>query len=147
MSTWIYKIATNTALDRLRALSVQKEAPDGRQGSDGGEAEEEYILTEDHTPSLEASLIKKEMNECIRGIVEGLRENYRTVLVLSDFEELSNVEIAGILGISSDTVKIRLHRARANLRQELGAKCSLYRDERNELACERSSTSLIRLKK
>jgi len=146
LSTWIYKIATNTARDRLRSISLQKGAPDVQQGSDVGEAGEEYILT-DHKPSLEASLIKKEMNECIRGIVEGLRENYRTVLVLSDFEELSNVEIAGILGISSDTVKIRLHRARANLRQELGAKCSLYRDERNELACERTSTSLIPLNK
>jgi RNA polymerase sigma-70 factor (ECF subfamily) len=69
------------------------------------------------------------------------------VLVLSDFEELSNVEIAGILGISSDTVKIRLHRARTRLKKELDAKCSLYRDELNELACERTSTSLIPLKK
>jgi RNA polymerase sigma-70 factor (ECF subfamily) len=74
--------------------------------------------------------------------VDGLRENYRAVLVLSDFEELSNVEIAGILGISSDSVKIRLHRARTSLRKELDAKCSLYRDERNELACERTSSSL-----
>ena len=146
LSTWIYKIATNTALDRLRTISLQKEAPDVQQGNGEGEAGEEYILT-DHKPSLEASLIKKEMNECIRGIVEGLRETYRTVLILSDFEELSNVEIAGILGISSDTVKIRLHRARARLRQELDAKCSLYRDERNELACERTSTSLIPIKK
>jgi len=142
LSTWIYKIATNTARDRLRTLSLQKEAPNVRGGNDEGEAGEEDILTEDHRPSLEASLIKKEMNECIRGVVGGLRENYRTVLVLSDFEELSNVEIAGILSISPDTVKIRLHRARASLRQELGAKCSLYHDERNELACERTSSSL-----
>ena len=45
-------------------------------------------------PSPESSLIKKEMNDCIRGIVEGLQESYRTVLLLSDFEELSNAEIA-----------------------------------------------------
>jgi len=147
LSTWIYKIATNTALDRLRTTSLQKEASDVRQGNDEGEAGEEYISMEDHKPSLEASLIKKEMNDCIRGVVEGLRENYRAVLVLSDFEELSNVEIAGILGISSDTVKIRLHRARTSLRKQLDAKCSLYRDERNELACERTSSSLTLQKK
>lgn len=142
LSTWIYKIATNTARDRLRTRSLQKEAPDIRQGNDKGAAAEEYLLTVDHKPSLEASLIKKEMNDCIRGVVEGLRENYRTVLVLSDFEDMTNAEIAGILGISSDTVKIRLHRARTNLRKQLDAKCSLYRDERNELACERTSLSL-----
>ncbi len=141
LSTWIYKIATNTALDRVRARSLQRENLDTRQGNDEGEGEEEYVLTEDHKPSLEASLIKKEMHDCIRGMVEGLRENYRTVLILSDFEELTSTEIAGILGISSDTVKIRLHRARTRLRKEPDSKCSLYRDERNELACERTFTS------
>jgi RNA polymerase sigma-70 factor (ECF subfamily) len=147
LSTWVYKIATNTAMDRLRSLSLQKEAPDVRQGNDEGGAGDEYVLTEDHKPSPEASLIRKEMNECIRGVVEGLRENYRTVLILSDLEELTNVEIAGILGISPDTVKIRLHRARISLRKQLDAKCSFYRDERNELACERTSPSLIFQKK
>ncbi len=142
LSTWIYRIATNTARDRLRTLSLQKEAPDIRQGNDEGAAVEDYLLTVDHKPSLEASLIQKEMSECIRGVVEGLRENYRTVLVLSDFEDMTNAEIAGILGISFDTVKIRLHRARTALRKQLDAKCSLYRDERNELACERTSSSL-----
>ena len=147
LSTWIYKIATNTALDRVRARSLPREVLDTRQGNDEGEGEEEYVVTEDDKPSLEASLIKKEMHDCIRGMVEGLRENYRTVLILSDFAELTSSEIAGILGISSDTVKIRLHRARTRLRKELDAKCSLYRDERNELACERTFTSLIFQKK
>ena len=42
---------------------------------------------------------------------------------------------AGILGVTLETVKIRLHRARALLRKDLEAKCRLYRDEENELAC------------
>ncbi|MBI5076556.1 MAG: RNA polymerase sigma factor [Nitrospirae bacterium] len=146
LSTWIYKIATNTAFDRLRSLSLQKETSDILHGNDEGDVEAAYLETEDHKPSLEASLIKKEMNTCIRGMVDGLQEKYRTVLVLSDFEELASDEIAHILGISSDTVKIRLHRARARLRKELKAGCNLYRDERNELACERTSTSLMFLK-
>ncbi|MBI5633839.1 MAG: sigma-70 family RNA polymerase sigma factor [Nitrospirae bacterium] len=142
LSTWIYKIATNAALDRLRALSLQKGAAVVQRGDDDEEAEDRYLRVEDHKPSLETSLIKKEMNDCIRGIADGLPENYRTVLVLSDFEELSSGEIAAILGISADTVKIRLHRARTRLRKELKAKCNLYRDDRNELACERISTPL-----
>ena len=142
LSTWIYKIATNTALDRLRALSLQQEASDLQWYNREEEIEDGYLHTENNNPSLEASLIKKEMNDCIRGIAEGLQENYRTVLVLSDFEELGNIEIADILGISLDSVKIRLHRARTRLKKELKAKCNLYRDDRNELACEQISTPL-----
>lgn len=146
LSTWIYKIAMNTALDRLRTPSLRKEALVVQRGDDEDEVEDMYLQMEDHKPSLETSMIKKEMNDCIRGIAEGLQENYRTVLVLSDFEELSNGEIADVLGISADTVKIRLHRARTRLRKELKAKCNFYRDERNELACERTSAPLISLK-
>lgn len=110
LSIWIYKIATNTALDRLRALSLEKGTVIVQGGNEEEESENSYLWAEDHKPSLETALIRKEMNDCIRGIAEGLQENYKTVLVLSDFEELSSGEIADILGISSDAVKIRLHR-------------------------------------
>ena len=92
--------------------------------------------------SLDSQLVRKEMNECIRGIVDGLPENYRAVLALSEVEEFTNAEISQILGISLDVVKIRLHRARARLKKELEAKCNFYRDERNELACDRKTTHL-----
>ena len=82
------------------------------------------------------------MNECIRGIVESLPDNYRSVLVLSEFEGLTNTEIAEVAGISLDTVKIRLFRARARLKKELEAKCNFYHDDRNELACDRKTISL-----
>lgn len=140
LSTWIYTIATNTAMDRLRTLSLRRESSDVQRGDDGEEAEDMYLRMEDHNPSLEASLIKKEMNDCIRGIVDGLPENYRIVLVLSDLEGFSDAEIADILGISLETEKIRLHRARTRLRKALEASCNFYRDERNELSCERTST-------
>lgn len=142
LSTWIYKIATNTALDRLRERSFQKEPSNIQQENGEEEARDSYISAKDHRPSPEISLIKKEMNACIRGIVERLPENYQTALMLSDFEELTNAEIADILGISTDTVKIRLHRARIRLKKELELHCSFYRDERNELACDRTPASL-----
>jgi RNA polymerase sigma-70 factor (ECF subfamily) len=65
--------------------------------------------------------------------------NYRTVLLLGEFEELSNAEIAAILYISLDTVKIRLHRARTALRNAMESHCSFYHDERSELMCDRKS--------
>ena len=54
-----------------------------------------------------------------------------------DFRDLTDREIADALEISLEAAKMRLHRARAELRKLLGASCDLYRDERNELACDR----------
>lgn len=57
-------------------------------------------------------------------------------MILSEYEGLINQEIAGALEISLDTVKIRLHRARARLRKDLSSGSESYRDGRNEFACE-----------
>ena len=73
------------------------------------------------------------MNACIREFIERLPPNYKMVMVLSELEGFKNDEIAEILGLSLDTVKIRLHRAREKLRKELEAGCSFYRDECDEL--------------
>jgi RNA polymerase sigma-70 factor (ECF subfamily) len=143
LSTWIYRIATNAATDHLRSAHPSRHAEDLRPVDDP----EEDIAIEANIPSLDRQLIRKEMNECIRGIVEGLPRNYRTVLILSDLEELSNNEIAGVLNISLETVKIRLHRARARLKEELKNQCNFYKDDRNELACDRKVPSLKFLKK
>jgi RNA polymerase sigma-70 factor (ECF subfamily) len=75
------------------------------------------------------------MNACIHRIVKRMPESERAVLILSEFEGIKNREIADILDISLNTVKIRLHRARARLRIEIKAECHLDRDERNELVC------------
>jgi RNA polymerase sigma-70 factor (ECF subfamily) len=74
------------------------------------------------------------MNDCIRDFVARLPENYRAVLVLSEFEGLKNAEISEILGITLDTVKIRLHRARKRLKEELETHCDPYWLVENEFA-------------
>lgn len=133
LSTWIYRIATNTALDRLRSLdykSTVNEAP-------AMETEDLNLWTGKRTLPLDQQLIRKEMNECIRGLVEKLPEDYKTVLVLGEFEGLRNSEISQILGITIENVKIRLHRARAKMKKELEGHCNFYRDERNELSCDK----------
>ena len=76
------------------------------------------------------------MNECIRGYIEKLPESYRTVLVLSEREGLRNNEIAKILGVTLDTVKIRLHRAREILKEGLRNNCDSYWIEDNEFLPE-----------
>jgi len=140
VSTWIYKIATNTALDRLRSLASQRIVTKGSLEDPFAHVEVEIetrdAWTGEKAPTPDATLVRKEMNDCIRGFIEKLPADYRTVVLLSEVEQLKNAEIANILGISIDTVKIRLHRARARLRRELETNCSFYRDERNELACD-----------
>jgi RNA polymerase sigma-70 factor (ECF subfamily) len=76
------------------------------------------------------------MNGCIDEYVARLPASYRSVVILSEHERLTNQEVADTLGVSLDTVKIRLHRARARLRQDLGSGCTFYRDDRNEFACQ-----------
>ncbi|HET7876103.1 MAG TPA: RNA polymerase sigma factor [Methylomirabilota bacterium] len=127
LSTWIYRIATNVALDRARSPGFQLQAH---------AAEPEALAALGTAPTIEQDVARQEMSECVRDYVDQLPPDYRTVVVLSELEELPDREIAEILGISLETAKIRLHRARARLRQLLELGCSFSRDERNELTCE-----------
>ena len=126
LSTWIYRIATNTALDRLRAPSFKRSVEHGLldvSDSDELEVEAEAATMGEEVSSLEQQICREERYECYRGYIENLPANYRTVVALSELEELAAGEIAEILGLSLDTVKIRLHRGRARLLQELQAHC------------------------
>ena len=64
-----------------------------------------------------------------------LPESQKTVIELFDVLGFSQKEIAEILDITIDNVKVRLHRARKNLREILKNKCAFERDERNVLIC------------
>jgi hypothetical protein len=90
----------------------------------------------DGASGAEQTLVRREVSDCLGRYIARLPASYRSVLILSEQEGLTNQKIADALGVTVDTVKIRLHRARARLRKELGSGCALYRDERNELACK-----------
>jgi len=124
LSTWIYRIATNTALDKLRSPSFRQGAQ--AECLDETGVVESIFLSEEKKPLIEKQIIREEMNECIRSYIEKLPESYRTALVLSEYEGLKNNEIADILGDSLDTIKIRLHRARIKLKEELENNCELH---------------------
>lgn len=140
VSTWIYRIATNAALDRLRRKTGQPPSETELESVDS------EVPPEAQTESVEAAAVREEMNACIREFIERLPQNYKTVMVLSELEGFKNDEIASILGLSLDTVKIRLHRARGKLRQELEAGCTFYRDECDELACDRKPVAPIKFR-
>ena len=143
LSTWIYRLATNAALDKLhsRPFRNNKQKISLNNMDDESEAEDKDICVQEKELSAEREAIRTEMNECIREFVDKLPENYRTVIILSELKDLKNLEIAEILGISLDSVKIRLHRARERLKKEFEAGCTFYHHENNELACDRKKDS------
>ncbi len=122
LSTWIYRIATNVAIDKMRTTSFRY-APQIASLDQSEELVDRAAQTAAESPSLEQWLMRKEMYECFGDFLSALPANYRTVVVLSDVEGLINNEIAEILGLSLDIVKIRLHRGRARLLRELKTHC------------------------
>jgi RNA polymerase sigma-70 factor (ECF subfamily) len=77
------------------------------------------------------------MSECVREYVDRLPPDHRTVLILKELEGFKNREIADILQITLENVKVRLHRARARLKQELDDGCDFYQNDEGTLACDR----------
>lgn len=129
VSAWIYRIATNSAMDSIRASGCTTVSFD--------EADASGWIDGESSSNIESDAIRREMAGCIRETVAELPVGYRAVVVLSELGELSNAEIAEVLGLTVDNVKIRLHRGRTILRKALEAKCTFYRDEQNRLACDR----------
>ncbi|HSH68692.1 MAG TPA: sigma-70 family RNA polymerase sigma factor [Deferrisomatales bacterium] len=138
LSTWVYRIATHVALDRLRSRSFKEglRSLSTEEDEVAGALPDADVWSGEEKPSVTQTLAREEMNACIRGVVEELPENYRAVLVLSEFEGLKDREIAEIVGDSLGAVKIRLHRGRARLKAALETKCTFHRDERDVFGCE-----------
>jgi RNA polymerase sigma-70 factor (ECF subfamily) len=138
-STWLYRIAANTAADWLRSRSAHEAkatvslapAPDDKvQDPSADPALAAYPI------SPEQELARKEMRACIRAVIGQLPQSQRSVLVLAELGGLSDDDIAKTLGIGRGNAKVRLHRGRAQLKKALELRCDFYRGEENELACE-----------
>lgn len=140
VSAWLYRIATNAAIDRLRAAS-RREVPVATPAGPVEEGCEAAALDLASAEAKEAQdpdghVIRAEMRHCILDIVDRLPPSHREVILLGELRDLRDQEIADALGITLEAAKMRLHRARGELRKLLRSSCDLYRDERNELACE-----------
>ena len=136
ISTWIYRIATNTAIDKLRS-STFKQASEHTPLEDNATTENNISKIGPTDTATDQKVIRKEMSECVREYVDRLPPDHRTVLILKELEGFKNREIAAILDISLENVKVRLHRARARLKLELDNGCDFYHTEEGDLACDR----------
>lgn len=130
VSTWVFQVATHAALDRLKSASYR--------ASQGLLPESILDVTGFHSvPDHGQEPLKDEMCRCIRGLVDHLPLDYRTIIYLSELQELRIEEVAEVLGITPGSAKIRLHRARRMLRAQMEQDCRILLDERAELQCDR----------
>ncbi len=127
VKTWAYTIATRTAMDHFRKSGTEPPFVD----------ESEAAGVEDDAPTPEQRLALEQMNACVREIIAGLPEEYRTAILLHDFSGLSARDTATACGCSEANAKVRVHRARAKLKAALQKECTLYHDEDNVLRCHR----------
>ncbi|MCU9614987.1 RNA polymerase sigma factor SigW [Caldibacillus lycopersici] len=115
-STWLYRIATNLCIDRIRKKKPDYYLDAEIAGTEGmnmySQIAAEGMLPEDEVTSMELqALIQRE--------ILNLPEKYRSVIVLKYIEELSLNEISEILDMPLGTVKTRIHRGREALRKQL----------------------------
>jgi RNA polymerase sigma-70 factor (ECF subfamily) len=122
LSTWVYRIATNAAIDRMRTAAFRQDAHT-RSLEESTDGEEKALAAAANATSLEQLVLRTQRTQCFQSFLEQLPATYRAVIVLHDLEELTNEEVAEILGVSLETVKIRLHRGRSRLLQELREHC------------------------
>lgn len=113
IGTWLYRIAYNNAVGRLRKMRPELELDDTTDSLYIPEAFIDWETIPERTMS--SSEVKTELDRAIAT----LNPTLRAVFLLRDVEELSTEETAHILGISEGAVKVRLHRARLALREQL----------------------------
>ena len=118
-STWIYRIATNLAIDEIRSRKRR-----GRfffmNAFPNYERDDIKLEISDGKPAQDEVLCNRELRGTLTQAISCLPPKYRTVFILKEVHELSYPEIAEILDESEGTVKSRLHRAKLLLREKLG---------------------------
>lgn len=117
--TWLYRITTNVCLDELRRrkrriIPLSLDEPLATQ--DGEEIEKEIA---DQSPGADILYEQKEFSDYIQNLLDELRPEHKTAIVLRDVMELSYEEIAQTLDCSLGTVKSRISRARDVIRKKL----------------------------
>jgi len=125
VSSWVFRIAHNLCQDYFRTqkkLSSHEEIHEG-------------LINLQETP-LQKKMEQGEMSQCVQDQLNLLPESLRSVLIFSDVMEFSQQEIADILGLTVENVKVRLHRARKRFNAILVEKCTFELDERNILICD-----------
>lgn len=110
-STWLFKIASNNAIDFIRRKKIKYSVPIESKNEDG----ENFDYTVNIKASgldPEESFIKKQKIDAIRLLVDNLKPKYKEMIELFYFQEMSHEEISKQLNLPIGTIKAQLFRAR-----------------------------------
>jgi RNA polymerase sigma-70 factor, ECF subfamily len=108
--SWLYRIATNTAIDDMRRR---------RMVSPMGDDAPAYANRADDRPGPEAQVLAATLDERVQRALSTLRPNHRQCLLLSDLEDMSAQQIGEVMGLSYAAVRTLLCRARGEMRRAL----------------------------
>ncbi|HWL89261.1 MAG TPA: sigma-70 family RNA polymerase sigma factor [Polyangiaceae bacterium] len=124
LSTWVYRIAINLCKNRTKYLKVRH--ADETAPEDVGETPAQPGTNAAHVERPDEMLAGKQVEQIVRRSILRLEPAFRECLILRDVEELSYEEVGQITGLAEGTVKSRIFRARAMLKEmverELGEK-------------------------
>jgi RNA polymerase sigma-70 factor (ECF subfamily) len=115
-STWIYRIATNLCIDRMRKKKPDYSLDAEVDGIEGGDM---YSRLPSSELTPEEEVVRAEMQSEVQQAIANLPENYRAAVILKYMHDMSLQEIADILEVPVSTVKTRIHRGREALRMSL----------------------------
>jgi len=118
-STWIYRIGTNLAIDRLRRrrAAYSLDAETASASDSDGQDWHGLLASEDMSP--EGHVLLSETQRRIRDAIRSLPEKYKSVVILKYLHDMSLQEIGDVLNMPVTTVKTRVHRGREFLRRRL----------------------------
>lgn len=120
-TTWLFRIATNLALNSLRDHRYQKleMSIDAPLNADSEDKDERHFEVADKHLTVEQKMVEKSRREMIKHAIEKLPEKQRAAVLLHKYQELDYAEIAKILSCSESALKSLLFRAYETLRVEL----------------------------
>ena len=117
--SWLRRITINVALMKLRSMKRRDERSIDELLPEFNENQCRIEAPWTHIATPEEIVENADIRAWVRARIEELPENYRVVLILRDYEELSTLEVAEQLEISEQAVRVRLHRARSALKKLL----------------------------
>ena len=120
LSSWLFKIANNVAIDHLRKRQLRTVSIEGSpHAATAAEMEATALELADQGESPLQEMESRELGSAIERAIAGLRPEYRACILLRHVEGRSYEEIASTLDLPLGTVKTYIHRARHELREAL----------------------------
>ena len=135
VTAWIYRLTVNTCLDALRKQGRSANATAAAPLS--ADEDEELQVADPSVVTPEESALRRELHDCLEGVLQRLDPVERGALVLRDVEDRPYQEIAETLAIGLSATKMRIHRARLAFQQLFASLCAeLWRPMRTRGVAE-----------